>query len=112
MTNSINKLHKFRVQKQLVCFIFDLTFLLEQKSKQKIQGSHTILLKIFILQSDDLSASRTAKIIRTQANSFEEYDFFTQNCMRPVFMCFRLITKGMLALIGLLLRAESRRLWK
>jgi hypothetical protein len=76
MTNSINKLHKFRTQKQLVCVFFDLTFLLEQKSKQKIQGSHTILLKIFILQSDDLSASRTAKIIRTQANSFEEYDFF------------------------------------
>jgi hypothetical protein len=49
--------------------------LLEQKSKQKIQGSHTIFLKIFILQSDDLSASRTAKIIRTQTNSFEEYDF-------------------------------------
>jgi hypothetical protein len=81
MTNSINKLHKFRTQKQLVCFIFDLTFLLEQKSKQKIQGSHTILLKIFILQSDDLSASRTAKIIFAPANAFEWHRFFLRKIL-------------------------------
>jgi len=42
-----------------------------KKSSPIAIGLLKILLKIFILQSDDLSASRTAKIIFTQPHAFE-----------------------------------------
>jgi hypothetical protein len=41
------------------------------------------LLKSNFPQADDLSASRTAKIIFALANAFEEKRFLTQNFKRP-----------------------------